>query len=168
MVDLHPFKRIEEIYETYYTYLKNFLMGLTKDEQVADDVIQELFAKILKQPTLLKSVTHMKSWLLKGAKNTLLDYYKKKKPELLNEDDTIEHLLIYNQTPEMRTVWNDQLDSIFNQLNRTDQLILLAKLHYGYDYQEISELLEIPVSTLKSKVFRIRKQLVKERWKYEE
>lgn len=43
----------------------------------------------------------MKSWLVKVAKNTLLDHYKKRKPELFHDESVIENLLIDNQTPEL-------------------------------------------------------------------
>ena len=105
----------------------------------------------------------MKSWLVKGVKNTLLDHYKKKTPELLLDENIIENILIDNQTPEIKAMINDQIQSILGDLSSKDKAILLAKIHYGYDYQEISELLNTPVSTLKSKVFRMRKRLAKER-----
>ncbi|MFA1819310.1 RNA polymerase sigma factor [Virgibacillus oceani] len=136
-------------------------MGLTKNDEVGDDIIQELFAKILVNPSSILEVTYMKSWLVRGAKNTLLDYYKKKKPELLKDENMIESILINNQTAEVRTLVNQQIHTVLEGLNVTDRAILLAKVYYGYDYQKISELLNIPVSTLKSKVFRMRKQLAK-------
>ncbi|WP_245698248.1 RNA polymerase sigma factor [Sporosarcina ureilytica] len=71
----NPFYLIEEIYNEHYRYLKNFLIGLTKSDEIADDIIQELFAKILMTPTRILEVNYMKSWLVKCAKNTLIDYY---------------------------------------------------------------------------------------------
>lgn len=159
----NPLELIEEIYKEHYVYLRNFLRGLTKNDDFADDIIQELFAKILVKPSSILDVTYMKSWLVKGVKNTLLDHYKKKTPELLMDENIIENILIDNQTPEIKAMINDQIQSILGDLSSKDKAILLAKIHYGYDYQEISELLNTPVSTLKSKVFRMRKRLAKER-----
>ncbi|GAF63296.1 putative RNA polymerase [Bacillus sp. TS-2] len=157
------YKVIENLYKDYYLYLKNFLFQLTKNEAIAADIIQDLFSKILTDPSMVRDVHHIKSWLIKAAKNTLLDYYKKKKPDLLKEENIIENLLINNQTPEAQALLNSQIDHVLSMVSKTERLILLAKFHYGYDYQEISELLNIPVSTIKSKVFRIRKQLAKKR-----
>jgi RNA polymerase sigma-70 factor (ECF subfamily) len=163
MHKINPLELIEEMYNAHYVYLRNFLIGLTKNDEAADDIIQELFAKILVNPSSVLEVTYMKSWLVKGAKNTLLDHYKKKRPELLKDENMIESILINNQTPEVKTLVNQQIQTVLGDLNDTDRAILLAKVYYGYDYQEISELLNIPVSTLKSKVFRMRKQMAKER-----
>ncbi len=159
----NPFVLIDAIYHEHYVYLRNFLIGLTKDDDVADDIIQELFAKILVSPSSVTKVNYMRSWLIRGAKNTLLDYYKKKKPELLQNENIIESLLVDNYTPEVSTTINHELMTVLDKLSTTDKAIIIAKEYYGYDYQEISELLNIPVSTIKSKVFRMRKRMIKER-----
>lgn len=163
MLKINPLEVIEGIYKEHYVYLKNLLIGLTKNDEVADDIIQELFAKILMNPSNILEVTYIKSWLVKGAKNILLDHYKKKKPELLKNENIIETLLINNQTPEVETLINSQIETVLGSLSTMDRTILLAKVYYGYDYQEISDLLDIPVPALKSKVFRMRKQIAKER-----
>ncbi|UUI05456.1 RNA polymerase sigma factor [Oceanobacillus jeddahense] len=141
--------------------LRNFLIGLTKSDEIADEIIQELFSKILVTPTIVYKVDYMKSWLARGAKNTLLDYYKKKKPVLLHDENVIESLLIDHRTPEKDVIINERLETVLGKLSDTDKAIMLAKEYYGYNYQEISELLNLPISTLKSKVFRMRKQMIK-------
>jgi len=151
------------MYNAHYVYLRNFLIGLTKNDEAADDIIQELFTKILLSPASISKVNYMKSWLIRGAKNTLLDHYKKKKPELLADENIIESLLIDYYTPEADVTIKRELETTLSKLSTTDKAIIIAKEYYGYEYQEISELLNIPVSTLKSKVFRMRKRMIKER-----
>lgn len=163
MAKMNPFEDIEDIYKEHYLYLKKILIGLSKNAELSDDIIQDLFAKILKNPSLINEVTYMKSWLVKAAKNGLLDYYKKKKPDLLKDEQRIESLLVNNQSPEVKSLLNSQLDAALSTLPILDRTILLAKVYYGYDYQEISDMFDIPVQTLKSKIFRMRKQMAKER-----
>lgn len=163
MSKINPFVLIEQIYNEHYVYLRNFLIGLTKSDVIADDIIQELFTKILISPIRVTEINYMRSWLITGAKNTLLDYYKKKKPELLQNENIIETLLVDNYTPEKSTTINNELETILGKLSTTDQAIIIAKEFYGYDYQEISELLNVPVNTIKSRVFRVRKRMIKER-----
>ncbi|TYS18540.1 RNA polymerase sigma factor [Rossellomorea vietnamensis] len=162
MAGHQPLKVIEDVYNKHYSYLRNFLMGLTRDGELADEIIQELFAKILLNPSTVFEVRHMKSWLVRGAKNTLLDHYKKKKPYIMKDETIIESLLIENETPEFKVILKNELGEIMNSLSSTDRAIILAKEFYGYNYQEISGLMEIPVATLKSKVFRIKKQIARE------
>ncbi|WP_419893514.1 RNA polymerase sigma factor [Oceanobacillus kimchii] len=163
MSKINPFVLIEQIYNEHYVYLRNFLIGLTKSDVIADDIIQELFTKILISPIRVTEVNYMRSWLITGVKHTLLDYYKKKKPELLQDENIIETLLVDNYTPEISTTINNELETILGKLSTTDKAIIIAKEFYGYDYQEISELLNVPVNTIKSRVFRVRKRMIKER-----
>ena len=163
MSKMNPLVLIEEIYNEHYAYLRNFLIGLTKSDVIADDIIQDFFTKILVSPSVVTEVKYMRSWLITGVKNTLLDYYKKKKPELLQDENIIETLLVDNYTPEVSATINNELETILGKLSTTEKAIIIAKEYYGYDYNEISDLLNIPVSTIKSIVFRMRKRMIKVR-----
>lgn len=163
MSKMNPLVLIEEIYNEHYAYLRNFLIGLTKSDVIADDIIQDFFTKILVSPSVVTEVNYMRSWLITGVKNTLLDYYKKKKPELLQDENIIETLLVDNFTPEVSATINNELETILAKLSSTEKAIIIAKEYYGYDYNEISDLLNIPVSTIKSIVFRMRKRMIKVR-----
>lgn len=163
MSKLNPLVLIEEIYNEHYAYLRNFLIGLTKSDVIADDIIQDFFTKILVSPSIVTEVKYMRSWLITGVKNTLLDYYKKKKPELLQDENIIETLLVDNYTPEVSATINNELETILGKLSTSEKAIIIAKEYYGYDYNEISNLLNIPVSTIKSIVFRMRKRMIKVR-----
>ncbi|BAK16689.1 DNA-directed RNA polymerase specialized sigma subunit, sigma24 homolog [Solibacillus silvestris StLB046] len=163
MSKMNPLVLIEEIYNEHYAYLRNFLIGLTKSDVIADDIIQDFFTKILVSPSIVTEVKYMRSWLITGVKNTLLDYYKKKKPELLQDENIIETLLVDNYTPEVSATINNELETILGKLSTSEKAIIIAKEYYGYDYNEISNLLNIPVSTIKSIVFRMRKRMIKVR-----
>ena len=163
MSKMNPLVLIEEIYNEHYAYLRNFLIGLTKSDVIADDIIQDFFTKILVSPSVVTEVKYMRSWLITGVKNTLLDYYKKKKPELLHDENIIETLLVDNYTPEVSATINNELEMVLSKLSTSEKAIIIAKEYYGYDYNEISDLLNIPVSTIKSIVFRMRKRMIKVR-----
>ncbi|WP_256860586.1 RNA polymerase sigma factor [Paraliobacillus ryukyuensis] len=75
-----PFDYIEKVYHENYSILRNFLIGLTKNENVAEDILQDLFTRILFNPENIFKVTYTRSWLLTCAKNAFLDYYKKRNP----------------------------------------------------------------------------------------
>lgn len=166
MLKNNPFQPIEDIYEAHYHYLLYFLIGLTKNEALAEDMIQDLFAKLLMTPESIADVTYMRSWLITSAKNNLIDHYRKKQPDLM-EDEVIETLLIDHFTPEATVIHQAEMASYLEDLSEQDKAIILAKEHYGYSYEEMSALFNIPVSTLKSKVFRTKKRIIKKRWRHE-
>ncbi|MCA1012817.1 RNA polymerase sigma factor [Halobacillus halophilus] len=162
MANFKPFRYVEDIYEAYYFELKRYLAKMSSPEE-ADDIIQELFTKIITNPSIVEDVRSIKGWLKVAARNTLIDKYKKKKPSLFKEGDVVESLLIDHASPESQTVIDTQLDAILSTLSQTDKSIILAKEYYGYDYKEISEMLNINISTIKSRVFRVKKRWAKAR-----
>ncbi|MBT2218604.1 RNA polymerase sigma factor [Virgibacillus dakarensis] len=100
MAKLRPFQYVERIYEEHYYDLRRYLTKMTYSQEEADDIIQELFTKIITKPSIIKDVRSIKGWLKVAARNTLIDRYKKKRPSLLKEGDIIEDLLINNYSPE--------------------------------------------------------------------
>lgn len=154
---------IEQMYDAHYSYLRNYLIGFTKSHEEADDVIQELFAKILRNPQSVLAVKNIRGWLVISARNTFLDFYKKRKPILLKDEKIMEHLLISNHSLETDLIIKSQLEKYLSDMSKTDHAIFIAKEYYGYTYDEISVLLNIPVSTLKSRIFRMRKKMIKKR-----
>ena len=82
---------------------------------------------------------------------------------MLQDENIIETLLVDNYTPEVSATINNELETILGKLSTSEKAIIIAKEYYGYDYNEISNLLNIPVSTIKSIVFRMRKRMIKVR-----
>lgn len=158
-----PLELIEQMYNDHYSYLRNYLIGFARSHEEADDVIQELFSKILRNPQSVLEIENIRGWLVTSARNTFLDFYRKKRPELLKDEKIMEHLLISNQTPEDDFMFKNQLSTYLKGMSTTDQAIFIAKEYYGYKYDEISELLNISVPNLKSRIFRMRKKMIKRR-----
>lgn len=158
-----PLELIEQMYHDHYSYLRNYLIGFTRSHEEADDVIQELFSKMLRNPQRVLEVENIRGWLVVSARNTFLDFYKKKQPVLLQDEKIMEHLLISNHTPETELMINSQLEMYLGNMSTTDKAIFMAKEYYGYTYEEISIILSITVSTLKSRIFRMRKKMINRR-----
>lgn len=158
-----PLELIEQMYNTHYSYLRNYLIGFTRSHEEADDVIQELFSKILRNPESVLEIENIRGWLVTSARNTFLDFYRKRRPELLKDEKIMEHLLVSTHTPEADVIIKNQLEMYLEGMPVTDQAIFIAKEYYGYKYDEISELLNISVPNLKSRLFRMRKKMIKRR-----
>ncbi|PFG05289.1 RNA polymerase sigma factor [Bacillus sp. es.034] len=154
------FSLIEKEYTMNYSYLKNFLVKLTNDQNLAEDVVQEVFSRLLKEPEKILEVQYIKSWLVSVSKNILIDHYRKKKPHLLDEVDLMENLLEDHLTPEKITMRKEIFDNVLSNISKEEKTIFLAKEYYGYKYEEISSLMGLPISTIKSRLFRVRKKIL--------
>lgn len=151
-----PIEVIEDIYNIYYQYILNFLLSLTSDKQLAEDIIQEIFSKILLHPETILDVRNIQSFLITSAKNQLIDHYRKKKPSLLHDDQAIEKLLIDNYSTNKFLEMNE-INEILLKLPSKYSFVIIARDYYGYSYQEISDLLAISLVNVKSRIFRARK-----------
>lgn len=76
----------EYFYQTLATPIYRFLYLKTGKKEVAEDLMQDTFVKLYKAQKEGSVLTTSKSYIYTIAKNTLTDYYRKKKPVLLDEE----------------------------------------------------------------------------------
>ena len=83
---------IEEIYEKYYKDVYRYLLALSKDNQVAQDVMQETFLKAMKSVGGFKGDCDIRVWLCQIAKNTYYTYAKKHSREYVELEEAVSKL----------------------------------------------------------------------------
>lgn len=80
---------MEDIYQEYSKAVYNYLLSLTKNKHIAEELVQETFYSAVKNINNFKNESSVKTWLYKIAKNKWIDYYKKNKKSKeisINED----------------------------------------------------------------------------------
>ena len=70
---------MEEIYEEYSKFIFNYLLSLTSNTMIAEELMQETFYSAIKNINKFRKDSNLKTWLCKIAKNKWIDYYKKSK-----------------------------------------------------------------------------------------
>ena len=144
-------KGVEELYSKYHKMVYGIAFSILKNKEDAEDIMQIVFAKIQElDKTKLPEDKEM-TWLYTLTKNETLNYLKKKKEEL--SLDTIYE--IENKNNEI----DEKIDSIeFNRLirklNKKEQEIISLKILSDFSFQEISELLNEPVGTVKWRYYK--------------
>ncbi|WP_081626280.1 RNA polymerase sigma factor [Caldibacillus debilis] len=155
-----PMEVIEDLYNTHYRYMLNFLLRLTPDRQLAEDIVQEVFSNLLTHPETMLKVRNIQSFLITSARNRLIDHYRKKKRSLLQDGQMMERLLI-DQYSASRIPERKEIQEILLKLPREYSFVLIARDYYGYSYQEIADLLGISLENAKTRIFRARKSFLK-------
>ncbi|MGG3625464.1 RNA polymerase sigma factor [Bacillus gobiensis] len=155
-----PFEVIEDIYNKHYQYLLNFLLSFTSDKQLAEDIIQEVFSKMLLQPEKVLLINNFKSFLVRSAKNRLIDHFRKKKPSLFKDDQEIENLMVDHYSTKQFVEFSE-INEILLKLPSKYSIVIIARDYHGYSYQEISDFLDISLVNVKSRIFRARKLFLK-------
>ncbi|MBP1041880.1 RNA polymerase sigma factor [Vagococcus sp. BWB3-3] len=143
--------------------LYRYLLLHTGDHYTAEDLLQETFLKaFLAIQTNIPD--NLEAWLMTIAKYTMYDHYKKQKRIVIKEAEFFERQPFVASLERL-----DQLElsmATVKMLKRlpSQQQKAIALVHIrGFPYEEVSEMLDIPVNTLKSQVRRGRESL--KQWK---
>ncbi|KAB2814466.1 RNA polymerase sigma factor [Phaeocystidibacter luteus] len=148
----------------HHQFLKQLALKLTKRLDDAEDLIQETFYKAIKNQDKYRNGTNLKGWLYTIMKNTFINNYRKKKNQNTFVDETDNSYFI-NSTVSTKDVNTDSLvdhEFVMRQIESIEKNYLEAfMMHYnGYKYEEISEILDIPLGTVKSRIFLARKKMM--------
>lgn len=144
--------------------LKNFALKLTMDPDDAKDLIQDTILKAIKYKDKFISSTNLKGWLCVIMKNTFINSYRRtvRKNTLISKSfDLVKDEVqtsIYANTTDSQINYKE-LMRVIHLLKDEFKLPFLRYVD-GYKYKEISEELEIPIGTVKSRIFIARKELM--------
>lgn len=129
-----------------------------KDEYDALDVVQEVAYQSFKKIHTLKRPEYFKTWMIKITINCSIDFIKMNKRVLeLNQEYTKN---VNAMTEDLSL--NLMLKSLIDDLNENEKSVLLLKFYLDYTFKEISEILQIPLGTAKSILYRALNKLKKE------
>ena len=154
------------IYERYKQGLFSFCFRLLGDGNSAEDVVHETFIKVLTEKEKLQNPAVLKSWMFTIARNeafAILNHRKKTRP--ITDDDEIfseETPLTTMETNERKIV----LETLLNQLLPQYQEVLLLREFESMNYEEIAAITGTTISSVKSKLFKARKELMEKAKSY--
>lgn len=143
--------------------LRKFAYGLTGSIEKGDDLVQSTCVRAIEKSNQWQVGTKFDSWMFRIAKNIFTDSWRKQKVQ----NRVLEQI---KQESDKR-LENDQLDSYvsfcdvreaMNRLSKEHKVILMLVCVEGYSYQESSEILNVPVGTVASRVVRARNALLVE------
>ena len=143
--------------------LNSFAYKLTRDVESARDLFQETAYRALKNKSKFSPGTNFKAWTLTIMKNIFINEYRKRVKENTIFDKTDNTYFIDSSIktkdpmPESGMMY-DEIKSAVDSLEKEFRVPFL--MHYqGYKYQEIADYMELPLGTVKSRIFFARKEL---------
>ena len=80
----------EELYKQYYSQVYFYVLGLCRNEHIAEEITQETFFKVLKKMDTFKGECKVNVWIIQIAKNTFYNYCREKKFALESSLDGVE------------------------------------------------------------------------------
>ncbi len=150
---------IQEIWQQFSARLLSYIKTKVSDTHMAEDILQEVFVKLYLNVDSLKDPNHLSPWLYKITRNTIIDYYRKKKESPLNIEAIEKDLPLENNFGNMNNDMIDCLNLMLKELpEKYQEAIVLYDLK-AMKHKDISEKLNLTVSGSKTRVERARFKL---------
>lgn len=159
--------------------LKTFAYHLSYNEEDANDLVQETYMKAHRFIDKYVQGTNAKAWLFKIMKNAYINEYRKKskRPKKVDFEDIVSY---QDQDDSSSTKYLDLRQELFQSMMGDEvtiainalpidfrTVILLCDIE-GFTYEEISKIIDVPIGTVRSRLFRARNMLKEKLKQYAE
>ena len=153
-----------ELYERYKNLVYSVVLRMTKDSEEAKDLVQDVFVKIYKNLSKYSSEFKFSTWVLRITSNHVIDHHRKKKFETISYEAHITENEIPTDlsSPESIYIKKEQtqrINKILADLPEIYRVPITLYHQQGLSYQEISDMINEPLSKVKNRIFRARKLL---------
>lgn len=143
--------------------LFTFAMMLTKNRENANDLVQDTTLKALGSEDKFKEGTNLKGWLFTIMRNLFINEYRRSAyaATVIDTTDSLYHLNIYQESGLEAPEGCFTTVEITAEISKLDSSLRQPfEMHLkGYKYEEISQKLDLPLGTVKNRIFCARKRL---------
>ena len=162
-------KSFELLIDRYMQYAYNIAYRMMGNEEDAKDMSQEAMIKAYRNIKKFERKSQFSTWLYRIVMNTCKDELRKRKEETLStdeligegitrlnslQDDTHNPVIAYEEL-EVR----EEIHQAIGALKEEYKAVVILKDIMGYSYEEIGQILQIPIGTVRSRLSRSRLQL---------
>ena len=153
-------KSFEDLYNQYFQALINYGFRITKNENLIEDAVQELFISIWNNRTNLSEVNEVKFYLFRSLKNRILRQLEKDIFDKSEDVDVYLDLLI-SISEEQKKIDSEQLNANLDTLQRAiahlpirQQEVINLKYFHDFTLDEIAKLMDVNKQSVSNLLFR--------------
>jgi len=149
--------------------VKRFALSLTRNEADADDIVQETYLRAYRYWGTFAAGTDCRRWLVTVCRNTFNDLVQRQAKSVAVEDDELESLatarahnaVVAAGLGDMysRLDLGPAIQKAIAQLDPNFRDVVVLSDVEGFSYEQIAEMLDVPLGTVRSRLFRARRQL---------
>ena len=147
----------------FQLFLHNFAMRLTRDNEKAKDLMQDTSIRAFRYRAKFKPGTNFKGWIATIMRNTFINNYRKEQRNRTVSEpvEALAYGLESTNIPSYAGEINLRMQELHGMFDEIGDLYAVPFLmHYrGYEYQEIAAQLNVPIGTIKSRIFTARKKM---------
>jgi len=150
-----------ELISRYKNLVYSVILRMINDRGEAGDLAQEVFIKLYKNLNRYYPDYKFSTWVIRITTNHVIDYRRKKRQETVSMD-AADFELASEDSPESSYIKDEQRAMLKKMVNNLPDMYKVPIVLYhgeGLSYQEISEVIEEPLSKVKNRIFRGRRML---------
>jgi RNA polymerase sigma factor (sigma-70 family) len=168
-------QRVTEVIKREQFRLRNFIRRRVADPSDVEDILQDVFYKLVEANRLLMPIDHVTGWLFRVARNRIIDLFRRTKTESfgdrlsMNEQDDELHFEDLLPSPDAgpdgqytRKVLLDELELAIDELPKEQRDVFVAHELEGRSFEEIAGESGVSLNTLLSRkryaVLRLRRR----------
>ena len=169
-------QRISEVVKREQTRLRNFIRRRVPDPRDAEDILQDVFYRLVEANRLLMPIDHVTGWLFRVARNRITDLFRRKKPVSFSDtvvgDENDERLTLEDLLPSpdagpealyFRHALLDELELAIAELPQDQREVFVAHELEGRSFRDMAAQTGVSVNTLLSRkryaVLHLRERL---------
>ena len=152
------------IFEKFLPEIEKYYLSLGLDKPTSEDLSQDVFLKMVENYSeLQESKKNIRSLMYEVARNIRNDHFRKlyKIPKLQSLE-SVENILDDQSRVDITVIKNTEVEEVQNkiqQLAPMKQKILELKYKHEFSYEEIAEIMNIELGTVKSQILRAKEEL---------
>ena len=171
-------QRISDVVIREQSRLRNFIRRRVPDPRDAEDILQDVFCELVEANRLLMPIDHVTGWLFRVARNRIIDFFRKKKPQSFSDtaiadgDDELLRLEDLLPSPDggpealyARRVLLDELELAIDELPEHQREAFVGHELEGRSFKQMAAESGVSVNTLLSRkryaVLHLRERLQK-------
>ena len=153
-------KSFEDLYKQYFQALINYGFRITKNENLIEDAVQELFISIWNNRTNLSEVNEVKFYLFRSLKNRILRQLER---DIFDKSEDIDVYLDFlnSISEEQKKIDSEQFDANLDTLQRAiahlpirQQEVINLKYYHDFTLDEIAKLMDVNKQSVSNLLFR--------------
>ena len=171
-------QRISDVVKREQSRLRNFIRRRVPDPLDTEDILQDVFYRLVEANRLLMPIEHVTGWLFRVARNRITDLFRRREPEnfsemaVANEDDDGDRMPFEDLLPSpdagpealyARNVLLDELELALDELPEEQREVFVAHEFEGRSFKQIADETGVSVNTLLSRkryaVLHLRERL---------
>ena len=144
--------------------LWGYALQLTRHQTEAEDLLQLTYLRAFERWEQLRDLDRACGWLIRTMHRAFVDRYRRQRraphESLSSDEGTQEHLLPMVNVLGAQTEARDLITKALPELAPALSQALMLRDVWGFSYEEIAELMECPIGTVRSRIARARAQML--------